>query len=418
LRLQPFQRTSKVNVSGGSDGMNNQWGRSGGGTASGGGGIGGILFASVVSLALGAAGGYGAFRMMDSAVPTNEIEQRDQRISDLARELDARVAQVEDSSQKAQALTEENGGLKRQLETLRKNSGTSDAAAALAENVRLNQEVPELKSQLELASQLVADAEALKKRAEEAVRDRDRQLSLRRDDIARLEKALAEARSQQSTTQSAETERQEAEAALRRELEEAQRAKDTIQTTDLPALRDEVARLEKALAEARSEQNTTKSAEAERQEAEAALRRELEEAQRAKDAIQTTDLPALRDEIARKDKEIAALKAGNASLTSRISALETAARSVNVPGKPDDGGDKPVLDNKKPTQVRNPRSAVLVALAIDNSPGLDRLSSTQREQLERTLVSGECVTKALDSALQRVPVLALRNLMRDLDSDC
>ncbi|WP_439616756.1 hypothetical protein [Shinella sp.] len=398
--------------------MNNQWGRSSGGTAASGGGIGGILFASVVSLALGAAGGYGAFRMMDGAVPTNEIEQRDQRISDLARELDARVAQVEDSSQKAQALTEENGTLKRQVETLRKNSGTSDAAAALAENVRLNQEVPELKNQLELASQLVADAEALKKRAEETVRDRDRQLSLRRDDIARLEKALAEARSQQNTTQGAETQRQEAEAALRRELEEAQRAKDTIQTTDLPALRDEVARLEKALAEARSEQNTTKSAEAERQEAEAALRRELEEAQRAKDAIETTDLPALRDEIARKDKEIAALKASNASLMSRISALETAARSVTVPGKPDDSGDKPVLDNKKPTQVRNPRSAVLVALAIDNSPGLDRLSSTQREQLEQTLVSGECVTKALDSALKRVPVLALRNLMRDLDSDC
>ncbi|MCQ4629758.1 hypothetical protein GB927_006895 [Shinella sp. CPCC 100929] len=398
--------------------MNNQWGRSSGGTAASGGGIGGILFASVVSLALGAAGGYGAFRMMDGAVPTNEIEQRDQRISDLARELDARVAQVEDSSQKAQALTEENGSLKRQIETLRKNSGTSDAAAALAENVRLNQEVPELKNQLELASQLVADAEALKKRAEETVRDRDRQLSLRRDDIARLEKALAEARSQQSTTQGAEAQRQEAEAALRRELEEAQRAKDTIQTTDLPALRDEVARLEKALAEARSEQNTTKSAEAQRQEAEAALRRELEEAQRAKDAIETTDLPALRDEIARKDKEIAALKTLNTSLTSRISALETAARSVTVPGKPDDSGDKPVLDNKKPTQVRNPRSAVLVALAIDNSPGLDRLSSTQREQLEQTLVSGECVTKALDSALKRVPVLALRNLMRDLDSDC
>lgn len=398
--------------------MNNQWGRSSGGTAASGGGIGGILFASVVSLALGAAGGYGAFRMMDGAVPTNEIEQRDQRISDLARELDARIAQVEDSSQKAQALTEENGSLKRQIETLRKNSGTSDAAAALAENVRLNQEVPELKNQLELASQLVADAEALKKRAEETVRDRDRQLSLRRDDIARLEKALAEARNQQSTTQGAEAQRQEAEAALRRELEEAQRAKDTIQTTDLPALRDEVARLEKALAEARSEQNTTKSAEAQRQEAEAALRRELEEAQRAKDAIETTDLPALRDEIARKDKEIAELKTLNASLTSRISALETAARSVTVPGKPDDGGEKPVLDNKKPTQVRNPRSAVLVALAIDNTPGLDRLSSTQREQLEQTLVSGECVTKALDSALKRVPVLALRNLMRDLDSDC
>ena len=342
--------------------MNNQWGRSGNGPGTSGGGIGGILFASVVSLALGAGAGYGAFRMMDGAVPNNEIELRDQRIADLARELDARVAQVEESSQKAQTLTEENGSLKRQVETLRTNDSTSDVAATLAENVRLNQEVvPGLRNELELASQLIADAEALKKRAEEAVRDRDRQLSLRADDIARLEKALVETRSQQSTIQSAETARQEAEAALRRELEEAQRAKD---------------------------------------------------------AIQTTDLPALRDEIARKDKEIAQLKTGNASLTARISALESAARSVAVPGKPEDGGEKPVLDNQKPQQSRNPRSAVLVSLAIDNTPGLDRLSGTQREQLERTLVSGECVTKALDSALKRVPVLALRNLMRDLDSDC
>lgn len=343
--------------------MNNQWGRSGNGSGTGGGGgLGGILFASVVSLALGTAAGYGAFRMMDGAVPNSEIEQRDQRIADLSRERDARVAQVEDSSQKAQAVTEENGSLKRQIEALRTDAGTSDAGAVLAENVRLNQEVvPELRNQLELASQLVADAEALKKRAEEEVRDRDRQLSLRADDIARLEKALAEARSQQNTTQDAETARKEAEAALRRELEEAQRAKDT---------------------------------------------------------IQTTDLPALRDEIARKDSEIAEFKARNASLTARISALESAARTVTLPAKPEDSGDKPVRDNQKPQQSRNPRSAVLVSLAIDNTPGLDRLSSTQRDQLEQTLVSGECVTKALDSALKRVPVLALRNLMRDLESDC
>lgn len=342
--------------------MNNQWGRTGSGPAASGGGIGGILFASVVSLALGAAGGYGAFRMMDDAAPTDAIELRDQRIADLAKELDARTAQIEESSQKAQSLSEKNGALERQVAALRNDAGTSDAAAALAENVRLNQQVvPELRSELELSSQLVADAQALKKRAEEAVRDRDRQLSLRRDEIARLEKALNEARSQQNMAQSAETERQAAEAALRRELEEAQRAKD---------------------------------------------------------AIQTTDLPALRDEIARKDREIAALTARNASLTERIAALESAARVATVPSEPEDGGDKQVIDNQKPAQGRNPRSAVVVALAIDTAPGLDRLSSVQREQLEQTLISGECVTKALNGALKRVPVLALRNLMRDLDSDC
>jgi cell division protein FtsB len=367
LRALAFRRTSKGSVSGGLGGMNDQWGRSGSGRPASGGGIGGMLFACVVSLALGAAGGYGAFRMMDGAVPTGEIEERDQRIADLAKELDARVAQVEENTQKAQAASEENAGLKRQLEALRKNAGSSDSAAALAENARLTETVmPELKNELELAKQLVADAEALKKRAEEAVRDRDRQLSLRADEIARLEKALTDVRNQQSSSmQNAEKERQEAEAALRRELEEAQRAQDT---------------------------------------------------------IRTTDLPALREEIARKDKEIAELKARNTALAARINTLESAARAATVRGEPEGGGNKPVIDNQKsgqkPGQARDPRSAVLVALAIDNTPGLDRLSSAQREQLERTLVSGECVTKALNSALRRVPVLALRNLMRDLDSDC
>ena len=342
--------------------MNNRWGRSGNGQTASGGGIGGILFAIVVSLALGAAGGYGAFRMMDATAPADEIAQRDARIGELARELDARVAQVEENSRTAQALSEENDALERQIEALRDKAGPSDAAAALAENARLTQQVvPDLRNELELASQLVADADALKKRAEETVRERDRRLSLQADEIARLEKALEEARRQQSTARTAETERQEAEAALRRELEEAQRAEDRIRATDLPALRAE---------------NT------------------------------------------RKDKEIAELTADNAALTARIGALESAARSNAVPDEPEDGGDQPAVDNQKPAQARNPRSAALVGLAIDNAPGLDRLSGVQRERLEQTLISGECVTKALDGALQRVPVLALRNLMRDLDSDC
>lgn len=342
--------------------MSNQWGRSGNGPAAGGGsGIGGILFASVVSLALGAAGGYGAFRMMDSgaAVPSGEIEQRDQRIAELARELDARAAQVEEGSRKAEALTEENGALKRQIETLRGNAGASEAAAAVAENARLTQEVvPGLRNELELASQRVADAEALKKRAEEAVRDRERQLSVRADQIARLETALDQARGERNTAQSAETERLEAQA-------------DT-------------------------------------------LRRQLQEAQRAAETIRTKDLPALRDEIVRKDREISALSARNAELAARIGALDVSAQ----PSGQDGNGAKPALDNAKPAEGRSPRNAALVAEAMRGTPGLDRLTSGERDQLERTLLSGECVTNALGGVFKRVPVLTLRNLMRDLDSDC
>jgi hypothetical protein len=336
--------------------MNNQWGRSGNGPATGGGsGIGGILFASVVCLVLGAAGGYGAFRMLGGAPPADEIGQRDRRIAELARELDTRVAEVEVGSEKARALTAENGALTRQIEALRKDAGASDATAAIAENVKLTQDiVPGLKNELQLAGQRVADAEALKKRAEEAVRDRERQLSVRADQIARLETALDQARSQKDTAQNAETERLEAEA-------------DT-------------------------------------------LRRQLEEAQRDAETIRTKDLPALQAELARKDSEIAALNTRNVALAARIDALETA-RANGEAGTP-------ALDNAKPADSRSPRNAALVADAMNDTPGLDRLTSGQRDQLERVLVSGECVTNALGAVFKRVPVLTLRNLMRDLDSDC
>jgi hypothetical protein len=339
--------------------MNNQWGRSGNGSATGGGsGIGGILFASVVCLVLGAAGGYGAFRMLGGAPPADEIGQRDRRIAELARELDTRVAEVEAGSEKARALTAENGALTRQIEALRKNAGASDATAAIAENAKLTQDiVPGLKNELQLAGQRVADAEALKKRAEEAVRDRERQLSVRADQIARLETALDQARSQKDTAQNAETERLEAEA-------------DT-------------------------------------------LRRQLEEAQRDAETIRTKDLPALQAELARKDSEIAALNTRNAALAARIDALETARAN----GEAGNAGT-PALDNTKPADSRSPRNAALVADAMNDTPGLDRLTSGQRDQLERVLVSGECVTNALGAVFKRVPVLTLRNLMRDLDSDC
>ena len=342
--------------------MNNQWGRNGSGPAAGRGGAGGILFASVVCLALGGAAGYAAFRFTGDSAPSGEVEQRDRRIADLAKELDARVQAIDESGRKADALLKENATLKQQVDALENAASTPQASVSEAEYARLTQEtIPSLKNELELARQRIADAEALKARAEEAVRDRERRLSLGADQIARLEKALDAARSDENAAQTAETERLEAEA-------------DT-------------------------------------------LRRQLSEAQAAAEKVRTGDLPALRAEIARKDKEIAALKAQNGVLTTRVAALEAASRAAQ-PSRPVDGAEKPVRDTAKPSEGRNPRNASLVARAMQDTPGLDRLNDTQRDRLERTLVSGECVTNALGGVFKRVPVLALRNLMRDLDSDC
>lgn len=317
--------------------MNNQWGRGSGGATGGGSGIGGILFASIVCLALGGAAGYGAFRAISGAPSESALEDRDRRIADLA---------------------DENDALKRQLDALRADASRSDAAES-AENGRVEQEiVPGLQRELELAGQKLTEAERLRNDAEAAATERARELDERAGQIAQLEKAIEEARSTQAANRNAETERLEAEA----------------QT----------------------------------------LRRELAEAEQAAKRLRTRELPDLVAEIARKNQEIATLTARNAALAERIAALETAAQPTS-PQRADDNGAR---DNAKPADRRSPRNAALVAQVIERTPGLDRLTGAQRTQLEQTLVSGECVTNALGSVLNRVPILALRGLMRDLDSDC
>ncbi|MCJ8147618.1 hypothetical protein [Shinella sedimenti] len=317
--------------------MNNQWGRSSGGATGGGSGIGGILFASVICLALGGAAGYGAFRAMSGAPSESALEDRDRRIADLA---------------------DENDALKRQLDALRADASRSDPAES-AENVRLAQEiVPGLQRELELAGQKLAEAERLRKDTEAAATKRARELDERAGQIAQLEKAIEEARITQAANRNAETERLEAEAET--------------------------------------------------------LRRELAEAEQAAKTLRTRELPDLVAEIARKNQEIATLTANNAALAERIAALETATQQ-QIPQQADDNGAR---DNAKPADGRSPRNAALVAQVIEKTPGLDRLTGAQRTQLEQTLVSGECVTNALGSVLNRVPILALRGLMRDLDSDC
>jgi uncharacterized protein YdcH (DUF465 family) len=347
--------------------MNNQWGRSGSGPA-GSSGIGGILFASVVCLALGAAAGYGAFRMMEDAPSQSDIEARDTRIAELARELDERAAQVEENTRKVRALSEENGTLKRQAEALRKDAGVSgsDVAVIAAERTRLAQEVvPDLENKLQLLGQRVADAEALKKKAEEAVKDRERRLLLQTDKMAGLEKTCT----QQAAARNLEAD----------------------------GLKTQTVR----------------------------LRDELDKIRKSEEALRTKDVPALKDEISRKDTEIAALSERAKALTGRVEAL-SAASCMALPKEPNGNGKKVVPEEDAtrdaasdiPVQALTPRNGARVTEAMREAPGLDSLTSVQREQLERSLVAGECVTGALSGVFRRIPVLALRNLMRDLDSDC
>lgn len=72
-----------------------------------------------------------------------------------------------------------------------------------------------------------------------------------------------------------------------------------------------------------------------------------------------------------------------------------------------------------PGRALKPRSALAVSEVLASAPGLSGLTEGARADLEARLVRGECVSSSLASAFNNhVPVVPLRDLIRNLDSDC
>ena len=65
-----------------------------------------------------------------------------------------------------------------------------------------------------------------------------------------------------------------------------------------------------------------------------------------------------------------------------------------------------------------PRSRSAVEVAIGASSSLRTLSGSERRELTDRLVAGECVTTSLGAVFDRVPVVALRDLISALKSGC
>lgn len=74
--------------------------------------------------------------------------------------------------------------------------------------------------------------------------------------------------------------------------------------------------------------------------------------------------------------------------------------------------------NTETTSALEPRNRTDVVQALQSASGLGSLTDVQREVLTNRLESGECVTSALEAVFDRVPILALRDLIRDLNSNC
>ncbi|WP_370320424.1 hypothetical protein [Oricola sp.] len=140
------------------------------------------------------------------------------------------------------------------------------------------------------------------------------------------------------------------------------------------------------------------------------------EAEAAKVRIEelTGEIAALTDDKAAGAARIAELEGALDAARHEIAVLEaeTTGTGAKKPGETGEasaeGGDA----------LPTPRDAQAVEAALRDAPGLDALAPADRQTLKDALISGACVTTALEGVFDDVPILALRNLIRDLKSGC
>lgn len=357
--------------------MSNQWGRDTQLTQGRGGSPIGLLIAILVSLVLGAAAGYGAMRYF-TLQDADRLATVDRQIADLS-------AQLNDSNERlAEALE-----ARKQAETALNASDPETAA--------LRQTLDSQRGELDaMADTLEATS---------------RELLSEKEENARLAKAVADARQQilardkaiESAKRDATSARQAADAALadlRQRLDasegEAGKALAALRTVEIPRLQAQVAELSGKLAKAEAD-GAKVSAERD------ALGAELA---RSRDAL--TDAA---DKLARERERSAGLQAELDAARAESAPREDTAPDNAPAAPPETAKDLPLIADA-------PRDPATVDAVLSRTPGLDRLSAEDYQRLRNLLVSGECVTTGLQSVFRSVPVVTLRNLMRDLKSGC
>lgn len=160
----------------------------------------------------------------------------------------------------------------------------------------------------------------------------------------------------------------------------------TLKSKTVPDLQALVDQRQTELIQADDERNKA-------QEREKTLQKQLDDTRRA--------VTSLQDEQGRSFEERLRLEAELAEAKQKLAATV-----------------KPETQATRPNPSKTPRDAFEVERALSGAPGLDGLNSTERLTLKQKLVAGECVTTSLESVLGKVPVISLRNLIRDLKSNC
>ncbi|MGV8939376.1 MAG: hypothetical protein ACOH2J_19835 [Allorhizobium sp.] len=363
--------------------MSNQWGRETQGAQGRSAGFAGILVAIVISLLIGASGGYLYLRFTQPD-QSAALEQGRQQVASLKQQLEQAVRRADDAGKALDAAR------------AAQPSTNPDTAA-------LNDRIAALRTELDTMVQALSTASLKQRQAVEAADSLSQEFAAERsalqDRVRELEDSATASDRQRQT--------------LDQQLAAARLAVTTAQAGDsdaLAGLKAQVATLEAELAALRKDRAKVAT------DLDAALRdlvsarSELTTVQ-GRMAEQTQQLTALEAQLAtaRSDAARAAEKAAPPE-PQPVPALPT----VPAPTPPPEPTAPPLSIEPE----RQARDAVRVDQVMATAPGLDRLTPVDFQRLRALLLSGQCVTTGLEAVFTRVPVITLRNLIRDLNSDC
>lgn len=351
-----------------------------------------MALAIVASLLIGAAGSYGYVRYAghQERQTYQAVQEERDKLADQVRRQSAELDDLTlklmaadgDKSKDNQAADAEERKLQDDLARM-----TQSRDKLQQDNDRLGNEAAGLRAQIDgltrrltLAEQGNTDADGARARLTKALADAEQARDAALKQTGDLKASLDEA---QANLRSAAAERDKARDS---EMDSMQVARETSLT-----IKTLTAELDKTKTEAG------------------------EQAKAANDARQA--LARISGDLAAARQSQQRLQADLARVTGERDALSQ--QATREPSGDQPAGGPPAAEQPAaPTETVTPRPADTVERVLGRTPGLAGLSDDKRDDLKRQLIAGACVATALESAFGRVPLVTLRNMIRDLQSDC
>jgi chromosome segregation ATPase len=354
--------------------MSNQWGRNNQVTRSGGGSS-GLLLAALLCLAVAGAGGYFWFARQQMQA---EITALKAATSSLTEEVTKANAE-KDRANKA-------------LVELKKNSGNwAEELEKDYANLTLN-EVPKLNRLLDKRDSDIAALEKLlsteKIAAKSAAGDFTATIARLNEQLTAAKSDAGDAWKQAEDLGNAKLALDKQVASLKSDLERA--------TADTVAARKA---LEQKVAEVEKQPPTFKSA--------------LDLARDVQIKTLEQNLSEERSRVAVLEKQLAD-QAAEVAKKAVVPAMDTPVINDVTP----ETDVKPEVEATAPTVDLVPRDRLMVENILSSTRGIGFLDEEKTTVLKDKLTSGACVTDALESVFDKVPLILMRNLMRDFKSDC